>query len=322
MTAKGLLNTLDAFAAKAQLSLTGERPGLSIFLFHGIFEDDSAPDNSPIFPQERMTVQLFRQFVDYFSNLGYNFLSPGQLTTEELDARENYALITFDDGYYNNTFILDVLKEYSAPALIFISTAYLREQKSFWSDVLYRERKKRGATDDQILQEIIGLKHKKVTEIFRQLETSFGQQSIKPIDDTDRPLTPSELTELARHPYVYIGNHTHQHEVLTNLTPEEVRAEIAISQQLLEEWIGYTPDWISYPNGSYNDTVLSVSEHAGFKAGITTVQQKNKVWQPKTGGREALLLSRFNPVAINGHIDYTRLRASFQLKTRLKQWLQ
>jgi peptidoglycan/xylan/chitin deacetylase (PgdA/CDA1 family) len=168
----------------------------------------------------------------------------------------------------------------------------------------------------------MSLKAKKVATIFDELRAEFGHNCSSPIGDADRPLTLSELQSFSKHPFIHIGNHTHRHEVLTNLNGTEIGSEIEQCQQVLEKCIGYIPDWISYPNGSYNNEVLSVCRQEGFRAGITTVQQKNSVLQLHAQGNTPLLLSRFNPVAVQGQIDFRRLRASLQLKTRLKQWLQ
>jgi peptidoglycan/xylan/chitin deacetylase (PgdA/CDA1 family) len=322
MIAKRLLNGFDRWAADLHLRMAGEQPGLSIFLFHSIYEDERAVGNSTVFPQERMTVELFREFLDYFSTQGYYFLTPHQLVTESLDPDKRYGLVTFDDGYFNNTLVLDALKEYRVPALLFISTWYVQEQKSFWSDVAYRELKKRGVSDDKILRQIMALKTKKVSTIFEELDVEFGRNCSHPVGDADRPLTLSELHSMAQHPFIHIGNHTHRHEVLTNLDRAEIVYEIEQCQHVLEQNIGYRPDWISYPNGSYNDTVLCVCREDGFRAGITTVQQKNSIGQLAENDTASLLLSRFNPVAVRGQLDFRRMRASLQLKTRLKQWLQ
>jgi peptidoglycan/xylan/chitin deacetylase (PgdA/CDA1 family) len=322
MRAKALLNKIDSLSANIHLSIFGEQPGVSIFLIHAIFRDEEAIRKNILYPQERMTVALFRQFIEYFQSSNYQFLSPAQLLENKLDTGTNYALLTFDDGYYNNTYILDILKEYEVPALFFISTAYVTDQKKYWADIIYHERTRQGATDDQILEEVMALKKERIGTIYDRITEEFGSESISPKGDADRPLTLAELKEFACHPYVHIGNHTHEHEVLTNLSTGEMEEEIRLSQQILSATIGYTPDWISYPNGSYNSSVLEVCSKEGFTAGITTIQKKNHTKLLEANGTERLLLSRFNPVAVNGRIDYAVLRSSFQLKTRLKQWLQ
>jgi hypothetical protein len=65
--------------------------------------------------------------------------------------------------------------------------------------------------------------------------------------------------------------------------------------------------------------VLEASQHAGFRAGITTVQRKNSLRLLQMPGFR--LYDRFNPVVENGRPALEKLRSGFQLKTRLKQWM-
>ena len=57
--------------------------------------------------------------------------------------RQKIAILTFDDGYFNNSLILPILEEFGVPAL-FIATDNIRENKCFWWDVHYRERVRRA----------------------------------------------------------------------------------------------------------------------------------------------------------------------------------
>jgi peptidoglycan/xylan/chitin deacetylase (PgdA/CDA1 family) len=321
MNKKALLNKIDETASGIHLSLFGERPGLSTFLFHSIFRNWQEISKQQILPQEHMTVDLFREFLDYFLSSGYHFVSPDQIRNGLKDTTLKYGLITFDDGYFNNTLITDTLAAYQIPAVFFISTAYIQEGKKFWSDALYHERKKKYATDEAILREIMSLKHLKVAQVEDYLVREFGTAVLKPLSDTDRPMTPEELGTFAAHPFVHLGNHTHQHEILTNLSEEEIMEELRTSQQLLHTFTGQTPYFISYPNGSYSDTVLKAASDQGFTMGITTIQQKNLL-PLKTNDQGQLLLHRFNPVAQDGHINCRKFRSSLQLKTQLKKWLQ
>ncbi len=56
-----------------------------------------------------MTVDKFRRFISYFRDNGFRFISPTQLK-DISSQRETYAMITFDDGYYNNHLCLPVLE--------------------------------------------------------------------------------------------------------------------------------------------------------------------------------------------------------------------
>ncbi|MDX5480794.1 MAG: polysaccharide deacetylase family protein, partial [Hymenobacteraceae bacterium] len=186
-----------------------------------------------------------------------------------------YVLITFDDGYYNNTRALPVLEEYQVPALFFISANHVLKGKAFWWDVVYREGKKASRSDAAILEEkeyLLKLTDDKIDEHLLQ---NYGPDSLHPVGETERPFTPAELREFARHPQVYIGNHTCDHAVLTNYTTEGIREQIAGAQHLLEEMVGYRPDTIAYPCGEYNDEVLQISAEEGIRLGITINHAKN-----------------------------------------------
>lgn len=321
MDKKALLNTMDETVSALHLKLFGERPGLSAFLFHSIFKNKQEIGKHHVLPQEHMTVDAFRRFLDYFLSNNYQFVTPDAIRAGLPDLQARYGLITFDDGYFNNTLIPPVLAEYKVPAVFFISTAYITEGKKFWSDVIYYERKKQQLSDETILKEIISLKSLKIAQVEDYLAKEFGTASMKPLSDIDRPMTPGELQAFARHPFVHLGNHTHQHEILTNLTADETDHEFRTSQQLMNEMTGVTPRFVSYPNGSFSDQVSTIAMQHDLTMGITTIQQKNKLpLQPDKHGQ--VLLHRFNPVAKDDIINCSKFRSSFQLKTQLKKWLQ
>src|SRR6185503_14729774 len=90
------------------------------------------------------SVSHLRQLIEYYLDSGYRFIGPPDLL-RGLDAGGKYAMLTFDDGYYNNVHALPILQEYRVPAVFFISTNHVRQNKCFWWDVLHRERMAQGA---------------------------------------------------------------------------------------------------------------------------------------------------------------------------------
>lgn len=322
MNKRAVLDTVDKTVSGLHLKLFGESAGLSTFLFHSIFKDEKEISKNHINPQERMTVDLFRKFVEYFLENGYRFITPEAIKDGLHANGEKYGLVTFDDGYFNNTLILDILSEYKIPAVFFFSTAYISEGKKFWSDVVYNKRKQQGRNDIEILQELMRLKSLKIKEVESLLQKEFGEDCMKPLSDIDRPMTPAELASFSKHPYVHIGNHTHQHEILTNLSNEEVDEEFETSQHLLERFTGKKAWFISYPNGSFSEMIMKSAMQHGLTMGITTIMQKNKL-PLHTNKQGQLLLDRFNPSSdLAGKDNFNTLRSSFQLKTQLKKWLQ
>lgn len=117
-------------------------PALLTFLFHSIFKNESEIGAKVIDPQQHITVDIYRQFVEYFLEAGYEFISPPQLN--ELKPDGKYVLSTFDDGYYNNSLVLPLLEEYKTPALFFVVSDNVINNKCYWWDVVFRELSKKG----------------------------------------------------------------------------------------------------------------------------------------------------------------------------------
>lgn len=272
-----------------------ERNALISFLLHGLFTSAEERETAQVDPMGGLTCQDFRELIEYFLDHRYEFVSPKQIL-EGLDPNRKYALLTFDDGYFNNSLAIPVLKEFNVPAAFFISTSQVQEQKAFWWDVLYRERLKAGATRDAIMAEGRVLKGMTTPDVESYLVSKFGRKAFHTVEDIDRPFTESELRRFAAEPLVHIGNHTRNHAILTNCQTEEMRAEIAGGQQALEAMLGVSPDFISYPNGNYSAEVLRVVKGLGFKLGVTVERRKNYLPQALKDG-EALCLGRFMPNA-------------------------
>src|SRR5437868_282041 len=116
-----IVETLDERIAGTCVSLSKEEGSLLSFVFHGILEDTNEFDSGVIDPQQKITVNMFREFVAHFRSKSYEFVSPKRIM-EGLDPRGKYVLVTFDDGYYNNVKSLSILEEFRVPAVFFIST--------------------------------------------------------------------------------------------------------------------------------------------------------------------------------------------------------
>jgi peptidoglycan/xylan/chitin deacetylase (PgdA/CDA1 family) len=268
-----LIRRADCLVARAYLSVVPERGGLLAFLFHSLFRDEREIALNQVDPLQRTTVAQFRAFLAYYRAHGYTFVGPDEL--DGLEPGGKYALVTFDDGYYNNTRALPVLEEFRAPAVFFISTDHVREGKSFWWDVLYRERVAQGASPRQVYREAVALKSLTTEAIEAELVRRFGPDALRARGDVDRPFTPDELRAFARHPLVRLGNHTANHAILTNYSADEARAQILRAQDALEAMTGTRPRTIAFPNGARSDAVLRACAELGLRAGFTIRPAKN-----------------------------------------------
>jgi peptidoglycan/xylan/chitin deacetylase (PgdA/CDA1 family) len=209
---------------------------------------------------------------------------------------QKYAMITFDDGYYNNSLALSVLEEFKVPALFFISTNHVREHKCFWWDVLYRERRAQRVSPRRIYREAVAMKVLRTEEIESRLRELFGPDALKPRCDIDRPFTVDELRAFAQHPMVHLGNHTANHAILTNYPHDEIRRQIGGCQDDLFEITGRRATAIAYPNGAYDHNVLAACTEHGIRLGFTIKPRKSPLTVADDPAN-LLTLGRFVPHA-------------------------
>lgn len=275
------------------LRLVGEKDQLLIFYFHGIYASEAEKAVHHVDPQNNLTLEQFDQFVQYFLKNGYQFIDQRNLT-EAFQPGRSYIMMTFDDGYYNNSLTLKVLEKYKVPATFFITARNVLENKSYWWDIVYKYRMKQGWSLQAIRQEQQELKKLQYREIDAFTLREFGPESNTPWSDIDRPFTPDELKDFAASPYVSIGNHTFHHTILPNYDEEEMRRQMADTNEVLTKIIGYRPPGIAFPNGNFDERVLRVARSVGFRFAFTVQPKKNSL-DVLPAGREMICLDRFMP---------------------------
>lgn len=283
-TLQHIVRVADSTLARAYLSCFRERAAVRCFLFHSLFRSVAEMDDSVLDPLQRTTVEQLRTFIEYYLSCGYTFIAPRDLAAG-LAPGKQYAMITFDDGYLSSALALPVMQALNVPATFYIATEHVRTGQSFWWDVLHRERFRRRVPVEQIHREAISLKDHRHDEIRDFLTKEFGAGAFDPVGDTDRPMTPDELRELAKSPLVEIGNHTTHHSILTNYSLDEATRQIEGAQEWLAETLGTAPTSIAYPNGAVNDNVARIAQRAGLTNGVTTRPHKNDLGIAEPGDR-------------------------------------
>ncbi len=256
------------------LTFKDEKNKLLIFYFHGLYESSVQKELQHVDPQNNLTVSQFVKFIEYFLLHKYHFIKPEDLV-KPLPEGRRYAMITFDDGYFNNILAIEVLKKYRIPAAFFITTNYIRERKSYWWDIIYKYRVKQGISVKNIRNEQQLLKQRKWFEIDAYIEKEFGKKCHKPWSDIDRPFTESEIRSLADNPLVSIGNHTHHHAILTNYDENEIKRELSDCNEIITELTGKKPVSVAFPNGNYNNKIVGLAEKCGFQFAFTTDEKIN-----------------------------------------------
>ena len=290
-----LARMTDVALARARLRVVRERPALIVLNFHAVVREADDLRAHVIAPRWCLTVGEVGRCIEYFVNRGYIAVSPRDIV-DGLGDDGRYVMFTFDDGYFNNSYVLPLLEKTGIPALFAITTDAVVSGRSFWWDVLYRERTKGGVAPARIEAEAAPLMRESAEAIERYLVLRFGPAALDPTGDVDRPFSPAELRAFASHPCVFLANHTAGHEWLPGCSAPSVERTLRRAQDYLEEVAAVQALAVVYPFGDASAEAVSVARRLGLHLGFTTRMAKQVV--PIDGADEARMeLPRF---AISG----------------------
>lgn len=217
--------------------------------------------------------------------------------------RTSSIAITFDDGYRNNlTQALPILKEFQAPATLFLATGHVEEQRPYWCDRLdfalqqvpmqnrevsvggqtfkysgssrpelqefyacvRRAAKSADYSDDQMRAELESLAATLEAESGVSLKDNLAN------DEWAGVLSWEEVLAAATDPLVEFGGHTVDHVLLQRTSLRNAQFQIRESKQAVERAIGKPCRYFAYPSGSYDPTIASVVKECGYEAAVTS----------------------------------------------------
>ena len=258
------------------LKFTNENSHLLAYYFHGIYETGRQKQLNHVDPQNNITVKEFITFIDYFLSNNYHFVNPDDILAR-LPENKRYILLTFDDGYFNNTLAIEILNKYKIPATFFVTTKNILKHESYWWDIIFKYRAKESVSLKKIREEQAYLKKFKYDDIDDYIIKHFGIRASMPWSDIDRPLKTEELYEISQNPLVTIGNHTHNHTILPLYDTKEIINQCRKSNKILSQIIGQEPKFIAFPNGNFNAEILEICKQEGFNIAFNTVKKSNKL---------------------------------------------
>ncbi len=232
--------------------------------------------------------------------------------------------LTFDDGWRDfYQFVFPLLVKYSIPATIFLPTFFIGTKKRFWQDSVITIADSLVGTEkvsvskfefcsvlakdiycllsggDGIDTAIEILKKEKLNIISCVLDDLYKMIPVKSqvIDERDF-LSWDEIQEMKGSGLVQFGSHTHTHQILTTLEPDDVRCELEISKTILLDRGLVDPLFVPfcYPNGNYNDEIIGMVREAGYHMAVTT----KRGWYLK--GDSLFTIKR---IGIHNDISYT-----------------
>ena len=294
-----------ARAAGSVASSTGRGGrGLLILIYHRVL---AAPD-----PLRSRTVQApdFAAQMDLIASC-FNVLP----LSEALQRLESRALparalsVTFDDGYADNlTVAAPIMRERGIRPTVFVATGYLDGGLMFNDAITeaLRAAPERldladlglgglelpdvGARRATIRRLVGELKYRPAAERGALAAEIFRRAGATP--PRDLMLSTSQVRSL-RDAGVEIGAHTATHPILTRLSPEAAREDIARSRQVLEGILGDPVRLFAYPNGrpgeDYDARHVTMVRDLGFTAALSTA------WGAAHAGSDPFQLPRVAP---------------------------
>lgn len=302
-TVKSLLRTSAAEALYASnLHRLRHKGKVTILTYHRVL---SRNDLHKHWVQPGMYVEtgVFEQHVqflqEYFSVLSFHELL-ARWQSRDWDNGRRYCVITFDDGWldnYQNAY--PILRKHRMPATIFLPTNFVGTDQWFWPEqvsCLIKEMlsgvdgEKRRSMASRVLIQFLDIDEARIRAASRG--EAAGQAFADDIIERCKNLSHEVITQFIsvmaselRFAFprervlmnweevahmsgdgIAFGSHSCSHRILTKLSMDEVRAELAGSQRALQDRTkSYVPVFC-YPNGNSNTDIQTLAQECGYQA--------------------------------------------------------
>ena len=297
---------------------------LSILIFHRV-----VPKHDPLMPGEPDAAAFEARMTWLAKAFRVLPLSEAARRLRDGSLPSNAACITFDDGYADNlTIAAPILARLRLNATFFVATGFLDGGRMFNDTVIEAVRLCREPVldlsaidcgiwscnnDTARLATIGGLldRIKYLPQAERQVKVDAIAASVGLPARSDLMMTRQQVRDLKRHG-MSIGAHTVTHPILTTLTREAARDEIADGRRDLEETLGERVKLFAYPNGKpgrdYDASHAKLVKELGFDAAVSTS------WGVARRETDRFQLPRFTPW--DGNVNRFGLRLAQNLMRR------
>lgn len=260
--------------ATSLLGLALKKTDTIVLMYHGVANDNVNVANGDWL---QVRVSNFQKQMKYIKEK-YNPIhleNIGKVSSEKPN-----IVVTFDDGYRNNyTNAYPILKELNIPATIFVATSMVDTNSLFWYDRLRSILRLSGTSDDKVSELTCSYKdmHPHIIDqkVDEYLDNNFSEwrEILKynpSVFETYGPLTTDMMRDMDSSGLIRFGSHTHQHEIVTMMSLDELRVSLATSLNTLKN-IGVKPsEYFCFPNGWYDYSHVETLKEFGLKGAVTT----------------------------------------------------
>jgi peptidoglycan/xylan/chitin deacetylase (PgdA/CDA1 family) len=267
------------------------RDRLTVLAYHRII-DHTTPDFAAFARNVSATPAEFSEQMEWIGRR-FSVVSLDEVVAaaDGADLPDRAVLITFDDGYQDNLDnALPVLRRLGLPAVVFLATHHIETGRAFWWDRVASFFVRYAGPEATL--PILGPTTWTPAGAQAAAARWIERAKLLPHDELQNALDglgalvaagdrgPGGLVmdwdgvrQLAANG-IAVGGHTRTHPILTRLSIEAARGEIAGCKADIERELGVPPAGFAYPNGQsadFDDEVVRAVGDAGFRVAFTLV---------------------------------------------------
>lgn len=205
------------------------------------------------------------------------------------------VVVTIDDGYADLLSAVPIFAKHACPVTVFLATDFLDRRAPLWWDQIqlllsradgpleldavagvswkgrWENATERLAEGERLIELVKRAKEPARLEVIKALAGQIG--TVLPMLELSgfQPLSWEQVRALEREG-VRFGPHTHTHPVLSALTDDEARTEIAFGYERLRAEVQRPVPILAYPNGtawSFSDRDVSLLKSVGLIGAVT-----------------------------------------------------
>lgn len=264
----------------------------SVLFYHGVADD---PD--PVIETESIAAKDFVRQMTYLKH-HYHVISVREFEERFITNKweGNEVLLTFDDGYKNMlSTALPVLENFQFPFVLFYTTNNISRGELFATTVnrlvvlvssLHQlvlpscqintelTAQNRTSVAECISKQLKNRPLNEVQAIVAELTSLISQDEMESLRERYSSINPmnwDEAKQISSSPLCTIGSHCVDHICChANQNMEEVTRQICESKRVIENQIGMSCDYFSYPNGSFTGHSNKVVSEVGYRLGFST----------------------------------------------------
>ncbi|WP_164084656.1 polysaccharide deacetylase family protein [Alteromonas flava] len=261
--------------------------GVYVFNYHRIGDSTATDFDRDIFSCSQST---FEKHLEIISS-HFELVDVAQLAeiVQAPQVSKRYAIITFDDGYLDNyTLAYPAMKQAAVKGVFFLPTSLISGTEiPWWDEMAYILRSNVGqsvtfpgedvavpisqATLDKDIRSFIyrakRLENYTAQQVLEHLRAQFPNVDSKSKAAEQQLFMNWKQVKQLADDGMEIGSHTINHHILSRLSEDEQRYEIAESKAIIERELNNSVKVIAYPVGRhhcFDDTTKAIVQQSGY----------------------------------------------------------